>query len=125
MVYEKLSQESNDESSSEAVDDTFTNLRNVSRITIIKRAFRRHWALTSHVTLVLAQAVLFAWLLSHSTSRPARTATVQYGRNYEYMTLDHEYDALWAGKAIDTGGYIVLNEHGGRYTDVEYGAISM
>jgi hypothetical protein len=124
MVYEKLSQESN-EASTEVFDDNFPRLQNGSRFTNIKGRFRKHWTVILHIILVLTQVALFTWFISNKNSRTIRTATVQYGRNFDYMTLDHEYDAFWSGKAIDTGGYIVINEHGGPFTDIEYGAISM
>lgn len=122
MVYEKLSQDSNEESPSEAFDDNFPRSQNGSRFTNIKGHFRKHWTVILHVILILTQVTLFTWFISKNSFR---IATVQYGRNFDYMTLDHEYDAFWSGKAIDTGGYIVINEHGGPFTDIEYGAISM
>jgi hypothetical protein len=125
MVYEKLSQESNEEASSEAFDENFPRSQNSSRFTSIKDRFRKHWVFITHIILVLTQVALFTWFIRNNSSRTTRTATVQYGRNFDYMTLDHEYDAFWSGKAIDTGGYIVINEHGGPFTDIEYGAISM
>jgi hypothetical protein len=78
-----------------------------------------------NVIPLVVQAVLLSVYIRSINRESASTAKVQFGRNYDHMTLDHEYDALWQGKAIESGGYIVLNKHSSRYTDREYGAISM
>ena len=78
-----------------------------------------------NVILLVVQAVLLSVYIRSFNRESASTAKIQFGRNYDYMTLDHEYGALLQGKVIGSSDYNVLNKHGGRYMETEYGAISM
>jgi hypothetical protein len=128
MGYERVSQESSqDASSSKGLDENILFL-NQSRYVRFKSRVRKHWGVILHLTLLLVQlGLLSLWLINAiSVSNSGKdTIPMQYGRNFDYMSLDHKYDHLWRGDGLDTGGFIVLKEHGGPYREKEHGVISM
>lgn len=78
-----------------------------------------------NITLLLAQIVVIGWYSSQYLSKSGHIE-MEYGRNYDYMSLDHKYDHLWEQDvAANEAGIVVLKDHGGKYRDIEYGAISM
>ena len=126
ITYEKVSQTDNvDETLSESND-------NVERYAIRRQAlrgrFRQHGWTVLNVLILLAQMVLFGliWTTVRSLKKEqGSTLHKQFGTDFNYMSLDEDYDTYWESDEIHHAGTIVLKEHDGRYWDVEYGAISM
>ncbi|GAB7355479.1 hypothetical protein MBLNU459_g5976t1 [Dothideomycetes sp. NU459] len=88
--------------------------------------FRKHRLTYLNLALLLVQIVLVGWYLSQVITRKHATVEKEYGRDYDYMSLDHKYDHLWEqDAAANEAGIIILKDHGGRYGEVEHGAISM
>jgi hypothetical protein len=74
-----------------------------------------------HLSLICAYIVLIFISRTHMDIK----SEMQFGRDFDYMSLDHKYDNLWGGRAVEEAGVLILKEHGGPYTDIEHGAISM
>jgi hypothetical protein len=87
---------------------------------------RKHLLSVLNLVLLLIQIALIGWYIRKIVSRRSETIEMEYGRNYDYMSLDHKYDYLWEQDvAANEAGIIVLKDHGGKYKEIEHGAISM
>lgn len=87
---------------------------------------RKHRLTFLNLVLLLIQIALIGWYISEVIPRRSGTIEMEYGRNYDYMSLDHQYDHLWEQDvAANEAGIIILKDHDGKYTEIEHGAISM
>lgn len=138
MGYDPVSQDSSDGASETQIDDVIVFSGSCKRTNSLRSLARQHWLSIVNLVLLSVQFTLLTWHinsispacnntpdLNTAFSTTSDGSEVQFGRNYEYMTLDHTYDAVWQGHEIDTGGYIVVSEHGGRFSEKSFGAVSM
>jgi len=121
MGYEHLPQ---DDASDDAVDLVIEG-HEVQRQKHIRAALLKHRWTVINVFLLLTQLALIIFYIRHIATDHFPSIPVSYGRDFDYMSLDHQFDDLWGGEEVEKAGVIVLKEHGGRYNDIEYGAISM
>ncbi|KAK5944239.1 hypothetical protein PMZ80_003520 [Knufia obscura] len=121
MGYEHLPQ---DDASDDAVDLVIES-HELQRRRHIRTVLLKHGWTIINAVLLLTQLALITFYVRHIAIDQAPAVPTSYGRQFDYMSLDHQFDDLWGGEAIEKAGVIVLKEHGGRYNDIEYGAISM
>lgn len=97
-------------------------------IPLVQAAKRKH-LLSTFTILNFALLVIHTVLIGlYGVDRDLKSGSIEmeFGRNYDYMSLDHKYDHLWEQDvAANEAGIIILKEHGGRYGEIEHGAISM
>ncbi|RDW92208.1 hypothetical protein BP5796_01602 [Coleophoma crateriformis] len=122
MKYKTLSQDANSDENIAASE----NISHDRESKAIERTATRRlmWAILVNIFLTLLLLVSLGFHLYRPATNIDSGFKAQYGRNYDYMTLDHEFDHLWMDPAVETGGMIVMSkDEQGKPT--EYGAIAM
>jgi len=109
-MYQKV----NDEESAENLLEKKSNTRSPPQLysqRLIGNIDPRKWNITANpistiITVLLCVSVflnIFAWI--QRTPQPI-VHEVQYGEDFRYMSLDHNYDHLWNRVSSDHGGLI-------------------
>jgi hypothetical protein len=118
MDYKSLPRESLDDSSLHASEEED------GLAPTVKSFLRRRGNIILFIVQLLLIIAYIIFIFARNTTAPTKSAA-QFGRNLDYMSLDHKFDHLWGERAVEEAGVIILKEHGGPYTDIEHGAISM
>ncbi|KAH8705450.1 hypothetical protein BGW36DRAFT_422006 [Talaromyces proteolyticus] len=116
MDYKRLSQDSSDD---------ILNHKKSSKLDVFI-SYTRRWGNSVLFLIQILLISVYLSLIAFNTGALSTSSTAkQYGRNYNYMSIEHQFDPLWMDSAIMKAGTIIVKEHGGRHNDVEFGAISM
>ena len=71
------------------------------------------WRLVHFGLLLLQLMLITVWIASSWVSKQT-VVNMQYGRDFDYMSLDHKFDDLWGGVEVEDAGVIQLKDHDGR-----------